>query len=92
MSRRKHSIGILVFHYLYAMTLNDWIKITLNLFIGCLTLILQSFIPVGGGGIISSIVYFWLVKKKKYVSKNVVIYSVMLLNLFITFGMYPYAD
>lgn len=83
----------------------DWIKILINLFVGFLTLILQTFIPIGGGGIslifvisipatiglslISSMIFIWLASKNK--PKDYIILIAVILNLFITFSMYPYA-
>lgn len=88
------------------LTRTDWIKIFCNLFIGFLTILLQSVIPIGGGGIslifvitvpttiglsiISSLVYFGLAKKNRVKSKNIVVYTTICLNLLITFSMYPY--
>ena len=88
------------------MTQTDWIKIGVNLFVGFLTLLLQNFIPIGGGGIslifvltvpttiglslLSSLLYIWLTSIKKQQTKNFIYYLVLILNLFITFAMYPY--
>lgn len=88
------------------MTQTDWIKIGLNLFVGFLTILLQNIIPIGGGGIslvfvltvpttiglslLSSLLYIWLTSKKKHQTKNIVFYLVLILNLYITFAMYPY--
>jgi hypothetical protein len=88
------------------MSKRDLIKIAVNLLSGVLTLFLQSFIPVGGGGIslilditipitigisiISSAGYILLVKKNKKAIKNTIVYLSIILNLIITFAMYPY--
>lgn len=89
-----------------AVTGNDFIKMGLILLTGIVTPILQFFIPVAGGGVslifvitvpltfgISVIllaIYSFLLRKEKHLLKNKFFYSGMILNLAITFLMYPY--
>ncbi len=89
------------------MNWNELIKITLNLLAGFLTLILSYILPVGGGGIslifvltvpitiglslIGLLIYWLLLKRQKTNAKNIVLLFTILINLFITFSMFPYA-
>ncbi len=90
-----------------AITGRDFIKMGLILLTGIITPILHFFVPVAGGGVslifvitvpltfgISMIlltIYFFLLRKEKHLLKNQFFYSGTILNLAITFLMYPYS-
>lgn len=88
-----------------AITRNDFIKMGLILLTGILTPILQFFVAGGGVSLIFVITvpltfgismillttYFFLLRKEKHLLKNQFFYSGTILNLAITFLMYPYS-
>lgn len=90
------------------MTKTDAVKLGSIFLSGFLTLIMQSFVPIGGGGIslifvltvplaieisiLSSMLFYRFSRKHKDTAKNSTFFLCVLLNGLISVGMYPYAS
>ncbi len=84
----------------------DFFKILLNLLTGFLTLILSNILPIKGGGVslifvitipltvglslIGILIYWYFLKSQRTTLRDITIYSIITLNLLITFVMFPY--
>jgi hypothetical protein len=86
-----------------ALTTKDWIKIGINTFFGLLTLIMQHYVPIAGGGSslifvltvpatlalssIATLLYLFMKPRK---TRDFIIYTAIILNLWISIAMFPY--
>jgi hypothetical protein len=81
----------------------DWIKIGINTFFGFLTLIMQHILPIAGGGsslifvltvpatlALSSIATLLYLFMKPSKTRDFIIYTAIILNLWISLAMFPY--
>jgi hypothetical protein len=81
----------------------DWVKIGINTLFGFLTLIMQHILPIAGGGsslifvltvpatlALSSIATLLYLFMKPSKTRDFIIYTAIILNLWISIAMFPY--
>ena len=81
----------------------DWVKIGINTLFGFLTLIMQYILPIAGGGsslifvltvpatlALSSIATLLYLFMKPSKTRDFIIYTAIILNLWISIAMFPY--